>query len=143
VTTARGVATLEADGTNGGAAGAETGGAAGAEKGGAPAGLKGGSGGGGENSGTSDDGDGGVAVAAAVVRSIDSGLGRWAAGVSAVRSGGGGALERCGTGADGVRAADEPKGVESQPPWVAGVEYGRACESGELGVGWLPDGAVF
>ncbi|MDQ6689225.1 MAG: hypothetical protein M3Z18_01810 [Gemmatimonadota bacterium] len=84
-----GVGDREVDGTNGGAAGATKGWADGAEKGGAPAGRNGGRGGGGVNSGSSELGDGGVAVAAAVVRSIDSGLGRGETGASAVRIGGG------------------------------------------------------
>lgn len=134
-----GVADREADGTKGGAAGAGKGGAVVADLGGAPAGLNGGSGGGGVNSSSPEDGDGGVAVAAAVVRSTDSGLERGAAGPSAVRAGGGAA------GPDGECGPDPPKIPASQPLGAAGVERGPPCEDspGEAGVRWLPDGGVF
>jgi hypothetical protein len=46
------------------------------------------------NSGNPDEGDGGVAVAVTDARSIDSGLGREAAGVSTVRCAGGGVAGR-------------------------------------------------
>jgi len=66
--------------------------------------MNGGTAGGGVNSGSPDVGDGGVAVAATEDRSTDSGLGRGAAGTSAVRGGnaGGGDAGR-GGGAAGVR----------------------------------------
>jgi hypothetical protein len=110
-----GVAAREAEGTKGGTAGAENGGAAGTAKGGAPAGLNGGTGEGGVNSGSSDDGDGGVAVAAAVVRSIASGLERGAAGASAVRDGGG-AVGRWEEAAEGGPDPSAALSALSQPP---------------------------
>lgn len=64
--------------------------------GGASGGLNG-AGSGAANSGKPDDGDGGVAVAAAVVRSIDSGRERGAAETSVLRiwGGAGGDAARC------------------------------------------------
>ena len=70
------------DGTNGAAVGPDVPGEA--------VGRTGGVGAGGVNSGNPDEGDGGVAVAVTDARSIDSGLGRDAAGLSAVRGAGGG-----------------------------------------------------
>ena len=131
VTTGRGgVGDREPDGTKGGDAGALKGAAAGADAGEIPAGLNGGRGGGGVNSGISDAGDGGVAVAAAVWRSMDSGLGRGAADVSDVRAGGNP------SGPWEVEADDDPKIPASQPLDPDGPERGRACEDslGDPGV---------
>jgi hypothetical protein len=125
-----GVGDREPDGTNGGDAGTENGAAAGVGAGETPAGLNGGRGGGGVNSGISEAGDGGVAVAAAVLRSMDSGLGRGAADVSEVRAGGNP------SGPWEVEADADPKIPASQPLEADGPERGRACEDslGEPGV---------
>lgn len=106
------------------------------------------------NSGSPDAGDGGVAVAAAVVRSIDSGRGRGAAGTSADHGCGGGPAGREAEGADedgadddgavGVRCAVSPNIAVFQSLF-GGVGRGAACagslEDGE--VRWLPvDGVL-
>lgn len=105
------------------------------------------------NSGSPDAGDGGVAVAAAVVRSIDSGRGRGAAGTSADHCCGGGPAGREAEGADedgaddddavGVRCAVSPNIAVFQSLF-GGVGRGAACagslEDGE--VRWLPVGGV-
>jgi len=86
------------------------------------------------NSGSPVEGDGGVAVAVTDDRSIDSGLGRGAAGVSidlgcaggaaGVRwiGGAAGALCCCAGGAAGARCGADANGGGSQLPWAGGVE---------------------
>jgi hypothetical protein len=141
-----GVALNDADGD---------GGAAGVGRGPIPDGLNGGWGGvcgAGLNSGSPELGEGGVAVAAAVVRSIDSGRGRGAAGTSADHGCCGGAAARgvagvTGAGDDGaagVRSDVSPKIAVFQSLF-GGVGRGVACagwfETGD--VRWLPVGGVF
>jgi len=139
-------------GTNGGApAWLGAGGATGVGRGAIPEGLKGGCAGvcgAGVNPGSPDAGEGGVAVAAAVVRSIDSGRGRGTAGTSADHGCCGGPAGRGADGADddgaaGVRCAVSPKIAVFQSLF-GGVGRGGACagslEDGE--VRWLPIGGV-
>ena len=144
------------DGTNGGTpAWPDGGGAAGVGRGATPEGLKGGCGGvcgAGVNSGRPDACEGGVAVAATVVRSIDSGRG--AAGTSADHGCGGGPAGRGADdgdddgadddGAAGVRCEASPKIAVFQS-LLGGVGRAAAC-GGSLEDGavcWLPVGGVF
>src|SRR6478672_7203104 len=119
------VAGAGAEGGVGGGGGGDAGRIAGGTKGGPEDGVNGGESGGlngvgsGEaNSGKPDDGDGGVAVAAAVVRSIDSGRGRAAAETSELRicGGGGGGAARCIDWVAELPGLGVPKGAASHPP---------------------------
>jgi hypothetical protein len=119
---------------------------AGVGRGGAPDGRNGGCAGvcdAGANPGTPDVGEGGVAVADAVLRSIDSGRGLGAAGASAERAAGGGAAGN--DGATGGRCTGSPKIAWSQPLFPCGVGRGGVGDgSFDCGDGrWLPAGGVF
>jgi hypothetical protein len=126
--------------------------AAGVGRGAIPEGLKGGCGGvcgAGENSGSPEAGEGGVAVAAVVVRSIDSGRGRGVVGTSADHGCGGGAAGRGADGAGddgavGVRCEVSPKIAVFQSLFGGvgrgGVDAG-SFEDGE--VRWVSVGGVF
>jgi hypothetical protein len=148
-----GVGARGADGTKGRTAPSSPDGCvAGVERGGAPDGRNGGCAGvcdAGANSGTPDVGEGGVAVAAAVLRSIDSGRDRGATGTSVERGAGGGAAGRGTAGAGNDDAAEgrctgSPKIAWSQPLFACGVGRG-GVDDGSFDVGdgrWLPAGAV-
>ncbi len=144
---ATGVGARGADGTKGRTAPSPADGCvAGVGRGGAPDGRKGGCAGvcdAGVNSGTPDVGEGGVAVAAAVLRSMDSGRGRGEVGTSVDRGAGGGGA----AGNDGVlggRGTGSPKIAWSQPLFACVAGRGGVGEgSFEVGDGrWLPAGGV-
>jgi hypothetical protein len=126
--------------------------AAGAGRGAIPEGLKGGCGGvcgAGVNPGSPDVGEGGVAVAAAVVRSIDSGRGRGAAGTSTDHGCCGGPAERGvdgagDDGAAGVRCEVSPKMAVFQSLFGGVGRGGGGAGSFEDGeVRWVSVGGVF
>jgi len=117
-----GVAGRAPPGTKGGAAGAPYGSAAG--------GVNGGTAGGGVNSGKPEVGEGGVAVAAAEARSMDSGLDLGPPCTSEARGlGAAGAAGRCAGGTDDARWPELLKGAGSQPSCACGVERERACDA--------------